>query len=949
MAEEDECLDAVEEMSISKLQYHLAEYPKLLAKALVAEKGQKALIKKLYCDQYDLIEKCSVNDLRSAVCEESFLAIPEGRKLAVLFISKIGSKQFWILAKNVIQKTKTNRKMCEFYGEIFLSYWKMAKTDEERRSVELAFEDIVHYAICAKSPINEHFQQVLEPLIKGRNKQMDGMIERILRPNLWRSLQSPNDLARFNSCKLFFSFYPIIKNDDLENAEFISVQLASMADLITDSSIPIRAYSYVCFKINFMGMYPCFLLQIITKLSKDSSSEVRLSVYDGLQHMVRCAEAVNTVESSVRSLILKGINDNVVKQVLERFEIEKADSVKKKVLQFFSSVKKIAELLIKRIFTPNASADEILKRVTYMGNINRVAVVKFHECICRYRLISLDQAADHIIAMGTTVYKLTRSFEQSSDHSLATFDLTDITQSSIENVAPIIVDAAEDDNREGARIWRQLCFLIESLSVSYAILREPLSAEQYASKRAKVSRLLTKLFSYLLHCFKESSLAETVLIFGSTLRVGSELVQISNVLCKELCYAPNINPTLVAGYIEALANWNLEKIIDIVGRGICSMKNELKSWKQNQKRSKSTSLVDNTRDLEFVKDVISLKLSCNSIDCDSTSLFTTSNVVRALEIRKTLALILVNISAGDDKQKLLSEIHLDLKWFIELLPNLVTVEDKVTLDFLLSVSQAVLRLLSTHLESYAYEEKFLIDVASVVLMLCNQKAPHIFNGAQRLLSEFVYGPINTCLIWISSRCFDEGFDAKGCSDSFLDLLNTVQGYNNIANELLTELSRTFISIMVGALNDRIRKSQVADDPRGSNFETNVAIELLIHRILVRDRVFLRALLNTFRDIVQSGLLTQDLDDDDMIYMCGAELQFLHLCVEGTRGTTCDLSVSNERCTNQIAERKDLSQLVIFCFDCIENNLRNGSEALRSHCMYEELLLLCKNSFERQPS
>lgn len=45
--------------------------------------------------------------------------------------------------------------------------------------------------------------------------------------------------------------------------------------------------------------------------------------------------------------------------------------------------------------------------------------------------------------MGTTVYKLTRSFEQSSDHSLATFDLTDITQSSIENVAPIIVDAAE--------------------------------------------------------------------------------------------------------------------------------------------------------------------------------------------------------------------------------------------------------------------------------------------------------------------------------------------------------------------------------------------------------------------------------------------------------------------------------------------------------------------------
>ena len=77
MAEQLDQAGEAEEMSVSRLDYHLQEYPQLLAKACVAEKGQKGLIKKLYLDEVELIEKCCVNDLRRAVAEPSFASVAE--------------------------------------------------------------------------------------------------------------------------------------------------------------------------------------------------------------------------------------------------------------------------------------------------------------------------------------------------------------------------------------------------------------------------------------------------------------------------------------------------------------------------------------------------------------------------------------------------------------------------------------------------------------------------------------------------------------------------------------------------------------------------------------------------------------------------------------------------------------------------------------------------------
>lgn len=45
--------------------------------------------------------------------------------------------------------------------------------------------------------------------------------------------------------------------------------------------------------------------------------------------------------------------------------------------------------------------------------------------------------------MGTTVYKLSRSYERHHQQSLASFDITDVSFSSIDQTPPLVVDAAE--------------------------------------------------------------------------------------------------------------------------------------------------------------------------------------------------------------------------------------------------------------------------------------------------------------------------------------------------------------------------------------------------------------------------------------------------------------------------------------------------------------------------
>ncbi|VDD85725.1 unnamed protein product [Enterobius vermicularis] len=962
---EEQFAEEAEEMNMSKLDYHLDEYPHLLAKALIAEKGQKALIKRLYNDQAELIEKCSVNDLRRAVYEGSFVSVLEGRKLAALFIPKIGLKGFWLLVKNVIQKSSTAKKLCEYYGEIFLSAWKSAEPDENRRNVELIFEDVVRYAITTDLNTSESFRSVLNPLLATRNKQTDTMIERILRPNLWRCLKSVNGIARYNACKLFFSFYPLVKEDDLENGELLGVQLNTIADLLADPSVPIRAYACKQALYIFSLFWSVFSTEyrktnfgkIVDKLARDVSSEVRLAVFEGMRFMIPCPEAVNAVENAVKRIILWGVNDNVVKiriaafqllggfknhryikwwnvielrQILERLEIEKVEAVKKV----------IAELLIGRVFTVNITEDEILKKVVYLGNMSRLGVIKFHECISKHQLIGLEQAVEHLIAMGTTVYKLSRSYERHHQQSLASFDITDVSFSSIDQTPPLVVDAAEG------------------------------------------------LFFHSRFVIKESSLVETILVLGSTLRGGSELTQIANIIFKELSSSA-MDSAPVAGYVEALANWNLSKVIEIVDAGLKRLQIEFKNL-NSQKKSRSKDQVDVRKvfllletmlksptiqqnlvqnfhgflmkfylDSSLVKDAISRRISLREESWENFPLFLTENAIRALELRQTLAIILVNVTKdAEEHDNILSEIRADLDWFAAILPNLVIIEEEKQLDFLNGISQAVLHMLSVHLESCSCSKDFLHSVGNVLEMLCNQKAPHSFIvpvtrslrslflalvslDTHEISPHIIYPLINICLVWVVARCEDEGFDAKTCAGSFLHLLAALQTYSHLTEKLLLDLSKTAIAVLIAALKDANSQNLDCRDPREIDFEVEPVVALLIHRILFKNFAFLRSTLISFQDALAQNLFFAELEGEEVLYMYGATIQFLYLCdVTAEEIAQGHLTTVTKPCAIPAKEKSELQEIIHNCFNRIKRSLVESHQNANCNSLCSQLIALC---------
>ena len=57
------------------------------------------------------------------------------------------------------------------------------------------------------------------------------------------------------------------------------------------------------------------------------------------------------------------------------------------------------------------------------------------------------------------------------------------------------------------------------------------------------------------------------MFFGSTLRFSSDLTVVSNFVQNELTRSSEIDDNAVPGYIEALANWNLEKLLDLIDEG----------------------------------------------------------------------------------------------------------------------------------------------------------------------------------------------------------------------------------------------------------------------------------------------------------------------------------------------------------------------------------------------
>ncbi|KHN72366.1 Condensin-2 complex subunit G2 [Toxocara canis] len=669
---------------------NIAESPpsdchQMLNQALVSVKGQKKLIKKLYSNSDQLIKECSRKELLKAIREPAFLASPEGRKLAAAFLLNIGLEGVWGAICSAGSKQNVKRVLCERYGEVLLLAWKRTE-EKERGEVVEVLSRVAHFSLCMEPDVAKNFLAMLQPIRKARCKQVDAMLFTIFLPNLWRSLTARNAKVRFNAIKLLAAFYPIITDDDFVNADFEGRQREALLTLLLDDSYGIRieackgALSILSsFWITFDGAYIKQLLgKVVDKLSMDSVVAVRVAVYESMHLLLSCPQAVNALQLALKHLIPFGINDkaervrvaafellcslkghrfiqfwDVVEMdvILKCFQVEPAESVRKQIF-------KITKLLLRSFKPTEADADECIRRILYLGEKTPFGALSFHHLMVTTKLVTVEQALEHVQMLAITVYKMLRHFDKMDAPSMNIAKGSRAPVRETSEVA-IAIDHDEKVEIEGTKQWDSCKLLLDCLLAMWVPLRRELlnvdcpvertrtvnilsklfkllfncfkveieGTKQWDSckllldcllamwvplrrellnvdcpvERTRTVNILSKLFKLLFNCFKDSSLVDSIMVLGSTL---SEQRELSAAIMCDLFSASLEDERRVSYYLEVAASWDFPKLLDFMHTGLQQIGSACVRMKERRSR-RNDSMCSVTRALLYLKLILS--------------------------------------------------------------------------------------------------------------------------------------------------------------------------------------------------------------------------------------------------------------------------------------------------------------------------------------------------------
>ncbi|VDM18922.1 unnamed protein product [Wuchereria bancrofti] len=752
-----------DEGNLSKLDYELSSYGDLLVKAVKPIRGQKQLLKRLYLDVDEVLEKCTINELRRAVYEPSFITSLEGKKLAARFVSKIGIDKFWMLVKKVVTSEKTNKMQCANYGEVLLLAWKNAAKDGVHRlqhQLERIFMDIVYYALqhlrCNKKFMAFRELQMLEPFGKARSKQIDAMIYRTFEPNLWRCLKAANETVRCNACCLFLPFYPFVSDDDIENAESVNLQQGIIIDLLKDDSYGIRSEAcrrtlfilstyFDTFSLDFIKQ--C-LTQIIDILSVDSIVSVRIAVYEGMRDLLHCGSALNACERALKCLFdNRGINDRcdsvrlaafqllnalvghrfiklseVVKmdRILKVFALEESDMVRKE----------IAKLLLPSYIKPRLSPDEVIRRIIVMGRESEVAALSFHHIVITENLMPVEHAVQHAKSLVLAVYKTLRSLVgidgcETDDAMSMCSDAT---------ICETFIEPIQDETNEKSELWRSSHLLLNCLVVMWLPLRLTLDDEKYVKENENLRRLLTKLFKFAFLRYRNTSILEAVMHLGKTLdnwKEGRVLV------LQEMLQNCSLDDEKATIYLEAATSWNFLAILKFIDDAFETVKREVCNDSPLKKRGKKSELPSDAfnRSLLYLGRIMKQpemrhQLEHNYADLTllrqlimesvfqqryrfSNFTFTFENIIHGIRIQYILAVMIFTGSRKDDEE-FLEYIQDDVKWLKEsIIPEFLTDLTDKRLDMMIEVCETYMYLWTQQLRTYNTPFAFRAELCDV--------------------------------------------------------------------------------------------------------------------------------------------------------------------------------------------------------------------------------------------
>ncbi|KAL7073029.1 hypothetical protein ACQ4LE_007869 [Meloidogyne hapla] len=523
-----------------------------------------------------------------------------------------GCSVFWQSLKRDVVLDTPNMKCCNDWGRHILRAWKNApKLDKENQSAAKRteieteiIEDLFHCAIFTKKPFSQRFQWIIEAFLEEENpsKKIKSMFFRCTLPVVWRNLEVPNNQVRTAASWIVLNFFPLLSDDEFVKEEYLKRQQEAMDRMLMDDCVPIRVLAlkmlprHLCahWEIFPRELIKTYLSKIVDCLSLDALPEVRSAVYEGIGHLLPRADALTATQRSLEILAKRGTNDKTERVRLSAFRmlnklhghryIKLLDLISMNNLLLrldFEHSKSVQREIVQLLFRPfipkhvdGIDYMERFKRVFLMCKTSRNASFHLHHLLYPQKLIGIEMAVHHIrcLLLGVkAILKKTAGIENGGN------DTTDVlNMSSISGISSMMGD--DQQKNEGGDIDEQTKLrvtkdVLDSSIVLWMAIRYDLFNAKNAKFNAEMVRMMTSILDTLNQFPDDSALMDSALVIASQLpkdKIGRMFFRIKNKIEEE-----DVNQQHFLHYVEALAAWDMNKLISIIEIGLRKLRNAL--------------------------------------------------------------------------------------------------------------------------------------------------------------------------------------------------------------------------------------------------------------------------------------------------------------------------------------------------------------------------------------
>ncbi|GMS81177.1 hypothetical protein PENTCL1PPCAC_3352 [Pristionchus entomophagus] len=603
----------------------------MLDKLCTIEKGQKALIKKLTEDLDKLFNEASESQLRRVLWTTSVIGSTEGQRLATLIIFHIGIQASTNLIKKRLIKDDIRPIDCQSYGAILLSAYRTAVVrdkankdwDKENESngpltkeVIDMFSEMAEAAMRIPGKIGEKFQGTLIGSIEMADRgKYDTLIYQCFEPVLWKNLKVPHDQVRHAASLLLLRFFPIVDRSSSECQITIDDQMDFMYAMLKDECTETRREASRKILRVLSMFYSLISLHWIKKVAEhivdinsfDSIPTVRAAVLEGFSLLVSVPEAVNVVETGLKAMLPRMIDDRNEKvrlaavhlliglrghRLIKYFDVVPMESIMGRLECETSDAvsRDIVKLVHSSFFPKKSGADERNERIVRLIKFGRNAALTFHRLIVPLGVVTLEEAAAHLRSICIVVYKTWRHGVPESGE-MASVDgdtTTDFNTSIISNSSIDTSLAAIPALDEGtSSVFKRDKALMECAVVLWASIAKELKKKENEKEAQLVDRLMAKIFKKMFASFRQTSLLGTVMCIGSLL--PSNLLEEYSIQILSILKEKTVEDDILEPYLEAGASWRIEELVEIIRDGLYELPSVLPTVAFPSKSSSSLS------------------------------------------------------------------------------------------------------------------------------------------------------------------------------------------------------------------------------------------------------------------------------------------------------------------------------------------------------------------------